>query len=377
MTDQPPGNNPPPPDGGYPPPPPPDGGYPPPPPPDGGYPPAQPGGFGPPPQGGYPPPPPPGGYPPPPQGGFPPPPPGGYPPPPPPQGGSYPPPPPPGAAGYPPPGYPGGPGAGYPPAGGFGQPGGYAPVGAPGFGGAYSVGDAFSWAWNKFSKHAVEMIVPALVFGLVYAILQGIVNGISGAFTSTSSADGFELSMATGGGVVSIIGAIITLIVTAVIQAAYISGVLEIANGQPVTIGSFFKPRNVGDVIIATVIVGVINFVVAAILLFPGFFVPGYLFVGVPVLLIASAIIAVLFLFTTVAVLDRNLSGVDAVKTSFELSKANFGTVFITAVMIFLLLLAGAIACGIGLLVAYPLVALIEVYAFRRLTGAPIAPPTQ
>lgn len=261
--------------------------------------------------------------------------------------------------------------------GGVGQPGGYAPVGAPSFGAGYSVGDAFSWAWNKFSKHAVEMIVPALVFGLIYVILQGIVNGITGSFSSTGSADGFELSMASGDIVASIIGGIITLIVTAVIQSAYISGVLAIANGQPVTIGSFFKPRNVGDVIIATVIVGVLNFLVAAVLLLPGFFVPGYLFVGVPVLLIASAIIAVLFLFTTVAVLDRNLNGVDAVKTSFEISKANFGTVFLTAVVIFLVLLAGTIACGIGLLVAYPVVALIEVYAFRRLTGAPVAPPTQ
>ncbi|WP_235717092.1 hypothetical protein [Mycolicibacterium goodii] len=293
-------------------------------------------------------------------------------------GGGYPPPPPPGAAGYPPPpSYPGGPGAGYPPAGGYGQPGGYAPVGAPSFGGGYSIGDAFSWAWNKFSKHAVEMIVPALVFGLIYLIVQGIVNAVTGSFSAAGSSDGFELSMGSGDIIASVIGGIITLVVTAVIQSAYISGVLEIANGQPVTIGSFFKPRNVGDVIIATVIVGVLNFLVAAVLLLPGLFVPGYLFVGIPVLLIASVIIAVLFLFTTVAVLDRNLSGVDAVKTSFEISKANFGTVFLTAVVIFLLMLAGAIACGIGLLVAYPVVALIEVYAFRRLTGAPVAPPTQ
>ncbi|WP_236949330.1 hypothetical protein, partial [Mycolicibacterium goodii] len=292
--------------------------------------------------------------------------------------GGYPPPPPPGAAGYPPPpSYPGGPGAGYPPAGGYGQPGGYAPVGAPSFGGGYSIGDAFSWAWNKFSKHAVEMIVPALVFGLIYLIVQGIVNAVTGSFSAAGSSDGFELSMGSGDIIASVIGGIITLVVTAVIQSAYISGVLEIANGQPVTIGSFFKPRNVGDVIIATVIVGVLNFLVAAVLLLPGLFVPGYLFVGIPVLLIASVIIAVLFLFTTVAVLDRNLSGVDAVKTSFEISKANFGTVFLTAVVIFLLMLAGAIACGIGLLVAYPVVALIEVYAFRRLTGAPVAPPTQ
>ena len=140
MTDQPP-----PPPGGYPPPPPP-GGYPPPPPP---------GGYPPPPPGGYPPPPPP-------QGGYPPPPPqGGYPPPPP-QGG-YPPP----QGNYPPDGYPPGPQGGYPSAN-FGP-------------GGYSVGDAFSWAWNKFSKNAVPLIVATLAYGLIIIAIQALTNALSAA----------------------------------------------------------------------------------------------------------------------------------------------------------------------------------------------------
>ncbi|MGB8503208.1 MAG: hypothetical protein WCE29_13365, partial [Mycobacterium sp.] len=81
------------------------------------------------------------------------PPPGSYPPPPPPQGGGYQTPPPQG---------------GYP-----------ASAGGPGYGGynaeqPYSVGDAFSWAWNKFTKNAGPLIIASLVYGLVISIILGI-----------------------------------------------------------------------------------------------------------------------------------------------------------------------------------------------------------
>src|SRR5215213_294202 len=211
---------------------------PPPPPPGGGYPPPGQGGYPPPGQGGYPPP----G-----QGGYPPPQaPGGYPPP---QQGGYPPPPPP--SGYPPP-----PQQGYSPAG-------YPPAGPPGYGGAqpFSVGEAFSWAWRKFSKNAAPLIIATLVYGLIVIVLQVIINLLQAAVSPdvsdyTSDANGFSYSWSTtsmgvGGILVAIVGWFVSLIVGAAIQSGFLSGVLDIANGQQVSVGSFFRPRNIGQVIIA------------------------------------------------------------------------------------------------------------------------------
>ena len=323
-----------------------------PPPPPGGYPPPPenvppPGGFPPPPQGGYPPP---GNYPPP-QGDYPPPPPGNYPPPPPPQGG-YPPPPPQG--GYPPP----------PPPGGYAGPGGYPPPvgygGAPGFGApAYSVGEAVSWAWNKFSKNAAAILVPTLVFGLVYAVVQGIIQLISGQFTTTTVDDySASFSMGTGGILVSLLGSAVMLVVAAVVQSAYVGGMLDIANGQPVEIGSFFKPRNVANVVIASVVSGLI------------------VFVGVLLCIVPGIIATIMLLFTTVIVLDRNTSGIDGVTSSFEIGKKNFGPMALTWLTTIGIAILGVLACGVGLLVAYPLISLITVYAYRRLTGGQVAPLT-
>jgi uncharacterized membrane protein len=329
---------------------------PPPPPPPGGYPPPGQGGYPPPGQGGYPPPGQ-GGYPPPGQGGYPPPGQGGYPPPPPPSG--YPPPPPP--SGYPPP----------PQQGGYQQaPGGYPPAGPPGYGGAqpYSVGEAFSWAWNKFTKNAAPLIIATLVYGLIIVVLQVIVNLLQaavspGASDYSSSGSGFSYSwnttsMGLGGILISIVGWFVLLIVGAAIQSGYISGVLDIANGQQVSVGSFFRPRNIGQVIIAGLIVGVITTIGLFLCIIPG------------------VIASIMLVFTIVALLDRNLSPVDAVKTSFDLSKANFGNVFVTWLAMVATAFVGALLCGVGLIVAVPVAALILVYAWRRLSGGQVAPLT-
>lgn len=302
-----------------------------------------------PPQGGQPPqgqagppPPPPWGYPPQPQGGYPPPPQGGYPPPP---QGNYPP-----------------PQAGYPGPAGYGPPG-------PGFGGApaFSVGEAFSWAWNKFSKNAVPLIVATLIFGVAVLVLQSIINLVSMALSSDSTSyttndSGFAFSYNVSGAaglVVMVIGWILSLLLSATIQSAYIGGILDIANGQQVTVGSFLRPRNVGNVIVAAVIVGIITTIGFFLCVIPG---------------IAATI---MLMFTVVALLDRNLAPVDAIKTSFALSKDNFSNVFVVWLMIAAVLIVGALLCGVGLLVAAPVASLITVYTYRTLSGGRVAPAEQ
>jgi uncharacterized membrane protein len=313
----------------------------------------------------------------PPPGGYPPPPPGGYPPPPPP-GGYQPPPPPPGAGGYPPPpgggfppqdpgGYPPPNQGGFPPSGGFAPQGfapppqGYPPVGGPP---AFSVGDAFGWAWNKFSKNAVPLIVAALVFGVVMIALQGLINVVQmlvspGDTSYVADDSGLSFSYAaTGfaGVLVSIVGWFLSLLVSAAIQSAFLGGIFDIANGQQVTVGSFFRPRNIGNVIIAGLIVGVITTI--------GFF----------LCIVPGVIASIMLMFTTVAVLDRNLSPIDAIKSSFETSKNNIGPVLLTWLTVVAVVFVGALLCGVGLLVAIPLAALIVVYTYRSLNGGFVAP---
>jgi uncharacterized membrane protein len=229
---------------------------------------------------------------------------------------------------------------------------------------AFSVGDAFGWAWNKFTKNAVPLIVAALVFGVVMIALQGIINVVQmlvspGDTSYVADDSGLSFSYAaTGfaGILVSIVGWFLSLLVSAAIQSAFLGGIFDIANGQEVSVGSFFRPRNIGNVIIAGLIVGVITTI--------GFF----------LCILPGVVASIMLMFTTIAVLDRNLSPLDAIKSSFETSKNNIGPVLLTWLSVVAVVLVGALLCGVGLLVAIPLAALILVYTYRSLNGGFVAP---
>ena len=81
-------------------------------------------------------------------------------------------------------------------------------------------------------------------------------------------------------------------------------------------------------------------------------------------------------LFATVIIVDRNTPPIDAIKASFEITKNNFVPVILALLVIYAILFVGALACGIGLIVAMPVAALFLVYTYRKLTGGQVAPLT-
>jgi uncharacterized membrane protein len=92
--------------------------------------------------------------------------------------------------------------------------------------------------------------------------------------------------------------------------------------------------------------------------------------------LVAILVFTFFALFTIAFATDRGLPPIDALKASFATVRANAGSTLLSLVAQFLLLLIGAIPCGLGLLVTVPLALLIQVYTYRRLAGGPIAPVT-
>ncbi|MGC5025186.1 hypothetical protein ACLQ3K_10575 [Tsukamurella sp. DT100] len=286
------------------------------------------------------------------QGGFPPPPAGGFPPPQDPGYGQ-------GGQGFPPPQ--GGQGFPPPPQGGFPPPpgGGY---GAPQFGGQqpFNVGDAFSWAWNKFSKNAGSVLVAGLIYGVIFYVVFGIgysllLGGMLASSdttydptTNTYTADNVSLGASLGG---SLLFALVIAIVQYLIHTALLSGLLDLADGKEVTLGSFFKPRNTGSALVAALVVGLI--------------------VGVGTLLcvIPGLVAAWLFMFVLVATIDRNLGLGDALRTSFETAKNNAGNSLLVWILT-------AIIMGICAFITLPIGLLVIVYTWRRLTGGQVAPLT-
>lgn len=344
--------------GGYPPP----SSYPPP-----SYPPSTPppSGYGQ--EGGYPPPPPPGGTQPPGSYGSQP---GGY--------GT------PGAYGSQPGGaQPGGYGqpGDYGQQGGYGQPGGYGAPGdpyaapgqpaygaqpgnpygaAPNAGGAYgavaapqfSVGEALSYAWERYKANPVPWIVVVLIGAVIAGVISYLGERVGG--------DHLVITWAF-----SLIGTIVSYF----FQGALTRGALDEVGGTKPAIGNFFNFQNVGAVIIAALLVGIGTGIGIALCVIPGL------------------VFAFLAYWTLAFVVDRNLSPIEAIKASFSVISKNAGQLFPLALVNALLLIVGAILCGIGLLVTAPIVMISSIYAYRVFTGGqptplssaaqPPYPPTQ
>ena len=322
-----------------------------------------------PPPGNYPPPgsyPPPGGYPPPPGAGYPPPPPGwGYPTPPP--AGYYPPPagyyPPPVEGGYPPP--PPAEGGYYPPPPGYGRP-------------VFSVGEGFGWAWNKFTKNAVPLVVATLIIGLLFlagvGLFAWLINTLSPeTFAVYETADGVTELVTpelTGPAIaVSMLGQVVFFVLVGVISSAYYVGLLDIADGRPVTVGSFFRPRKVLSVVLAALIIGIVS----ALVTFPLQQVP---YIGAMLGFLIAATVSIFTVFTTVVIVDRGLSPIEGIRASIGIVRAHFGESLLVWLISELLLVAGAFFCGFGLLVSAPIALLFIVYAYRKLSGGTVAPAT-
>ncbi|WP_313673139.1 hypothetical protein [Mycolicibacterium sp.] len=322
-------------------------------PPPGGYPPPYPGQVPQPPQYGVPPQwgaPQPGAYP---QGAYPQgayPPPSAYPPPPPAEGGYFPPP----------------PGAGRP---------------------AFTISEGISWAWSKFTKNAIPLLVGTVVLTLIPLALAFLSQWVLGKISPETvivyetGDDIVEMTSQTltGAGLaVSIVGWIAMAIVGAALASAYFGGLLDIADGRPVTPASFLRPRNVAAVVLATLLVSLLIFAANVTTVF----LVGLLASVSPVLGLAGSLVlalpAVLLglfaLFATVAIVDRNLSAVDGLKESFRITKAHFGQVLLLWLASAAILFLGLLFCGVGLLVAIPVTYLLLVYAWRKLSGGQVVP---
>lgn len=111
-------------------------------------------------------------------------------------------------------------------------------------------------------------MVATLVFGLILFLASSVITPLMQAvspesITTYDSADGMmdtaTYSVTAGGIAVLIVATVVQLVIAGAIGAAYFAGLLDIADGRPVSIGSFFRPRNILAVVIASLLIGILT----------------------------------------------------------------------------------------------------------------------
>ncbi|OBI92262.1 hypothetical protein A9X00_15530 [Mycobacterium sp. 1245805.9] len=210
----------------------------------------------------------------------------------------------------------------------------------------------------------MPLIVSTLIYGVLFGIAYAItlLGGGLGGTTTTTSSDGYTTTttdIGAGGLAAMVVGYILLYAIGIFAGSAFISGILEIADGRQVGIGSFFKPRSLVQVLLASILIGIATSIGSFLCVIPGL------------------IVGIFTQFAIPFVIDRSQNAIDGIKSSFSVVSSNF----VNALLVWLIGVAavtvGFLACGVGALVGVPVAALIGIYGYRKLSGGQVVPLEQ
>jgi uncharacterized membrane protein len=124
---------------------------------------------------------------------------------------------------------------------------------------------------------------------------------------------------------------------------------LEFVDGKKPKFSDLFYYKPVVKYFIATIVQGIITLVGFILLIIPGI------------------IFSLRLYYTSYLIVDKNLSPVDAVKTSWKITHGNTWNLFFFGVLIGLINILGLLCLIVGLFITVPLSMLASVYVYRKL----------
>jgi len=203
----------------------------------------------------------------------------------------------------------------------------------------FSAKSAVQAGWETFKRRPWFFIGSALVIILAAAVAHAIASALGGS-RETPSLLGTLADWGLG-----------TLISMGVV-AFYLK-----ANDDPerVTLGDLWHPAPFWNYLLASFILGI---VVA---------------LGMILLIVPGIIFALMFAFTPFIVVDRGLGPIEAMKESKRITYGHKWQLLGFGLLCVLIMLLGAIAAGIGIVVSLPVVSLAGAHAYRVLAGEAVA----
>lgn len=207
--------------------------------------------------------------------------------------------------------------------------------------------DAIRYGWQKFKDQPGPIIVAMLINFAFAAVVVAITYAIVGS--GARNPIGFDDL------VPRVVLQIVQFIVSALIQMAIIRAGLGIARGERVELNDMFKADQLVPYLLTSILVGIITGI--------GF-----------VLCIVPGLVAIVFFqLAGIFVLDQKIGVIDSIKASAHVVGTMTGRFAVFTLLSILVGIAGAIACGVGLLVAVPVITIAQTYVYFRAQGQPVA----
>lgn len=199
-------------------------------------------------------------------------------------------------------------------------------------------------------------VALAAVIGATAGLVVALSDRATTAYTNTSgvSSESVDITMTPAAGIVMFLGYIALFALVLYMHAGILTGCLDIADGKPVTIATFFRPRNLGLVLVTGLLIVALTFIGGLLCV-----IPGLIFGFVAQFAVAFAV-------------DRSTSPIDSVKASIETVGSNIGGSVLSWLAQLTAVLVGELLCFVGMLIGIPVAALIHVYTYRKLSGGQV-----
>jgi uncharacterized membrane protein len=201
------------------------------------------------------------------------------------------------------------------------------------------VGVALSYGWKKFTENAAQFVLIALV------LFGGLILG----------AIVFVILIRALGGFGLIVGELGFIALTFVFAVGIYQAGLEVTAGRPLVVSEVFKTPHFANFVVCQILVAL------------------SIFIGTILCIIPGIIAAVVFAFAPFYVLDQGQSATEAMRSSYEIVRANLSAVIVVLIVAYIVWAIGAIVCLVGALVAGPVALVMLTYTYRRLNGQPVA----
>jgi uncharacterized membrane protein len=234
----------------------------------------------------------------------------------------------------------------------------YAPPGVPptagGPAGSWSPTEALGFGWNAIMSDFQGIALPIAVLLLVVAVGSGLPSGGLSVVLTRVAAEIVEPAFLPMIEVmIRLVGQGIGLLVSSYFMGGVAEFALNVARGRTPAFndvfsgGKYFGPMFVAN-LLSQIGIGI-----------------GFVLCIAPGLILAAG----LSMYQSLVV-DQKLSGVDALKKSWELTTGHKGQLVIYVLLSIVVGVAGALACCVGaLLVSGPMITIASAFIYLKLTG--------
>ena len=206
----------------------------------------------------------------------------------------------------------------------------------------FSIGSAVRFGWETFKRRPWFFVGASVVIGLAYVVVGSVTTGIDVALWGSTDQLAVSLSSLIGSIVNLVLSTFIAMGVTAFYLAAH-------DNPDTVELSSLWHPHPFWKFLGASILFGLA------------------IGVGVLLLIVPGIIFALMFLFTTFTVIDRELGPIEAMKESNRITRGYKWPLLGFVIVLWLINLLGVLALGVGLLVSMPVSWLAFTHAYRTL----------